>query len=106
MGRVSRPSTRRLVDCIGSFGCTTILAPWRHDPHCDHTAAACLAADVARIAGIRHVAYPVWGGRSPLTRRSPSARRRAGAWHVAPYLAAKRRAIAAHASQHGGLDRG
>lgn len=95
--------TRRLIDCIGSFGCTTILAPWRHDPHCDHSAAACLASEAACIAGIRHVAYPVWGW--TLAADTPIPERASQGWrlHVAPHLAAKRRAIAAHASQHGRL---
>ena len=45
--------------------CAAMLAPWRHDPHCDHEAASLVAARAAKIAGIRHVAYPVWGWTLP-----------------------------------------
>ena len=42
-------------------GCRTILAPWRHDPHCDHEAADLMARQAAARSGLLHLAYPVWG---------------------------------------------
>ncbi len=45
--------------------CTALLAPWRHDPHCDHEAASLIASAVAAQALVRHVAYPVWGWTLP-----------------------------------------
>jgi LmbE family N-acetylglucosaminyl deacetylase len=82
---------------------TAILAPWRHDPHCDHEAAALLAERVAVLSGIRLVSYPVWGwALSPATdiNEPPGS-----GWRldVSDYLPAKRRAIGAHRSQYGGL---
>ena len=52
---------RRLVICLRTFGCSAIAAPWRHDPHCDHEAAARVAREAAAIAGVKQVAYPIWG---------------------------------------------
>jgi LmbE family N-acetylglucosaminyl deacetylase len=86
-----------------AWRCRTILAPWRSDPHCDHEAAARIAARAAGIAGVRQLAYPVWGWTLPEETAVDAA-----AWHgwrlsIAPHLEVKRRAIAAHASQYGGL---
>ncbi|MDU0315845.1 bifunctional PIG-L family deacetylase/class I SAM-dependent methyltransferase [Phycicoccus sp. M110.8] len=39
---------------------TLLLAPWRHDGHCDHEAAGRVAAGVAASAGARLLEYPVW----------------------------------------------
>lgn len=90
----------------------TILATWPHDPHCDHAAAWDIASLVARqrpAATLR--AYPVWGWtflydvpgvpppKPPVMAKPPSGLR----LPIAPWLAAKRRAIAAHRSQLGGL---
>ncbi|GAB3307619.1 hypothetical protein EK0264_07005 [Epidermidibacterium keratini] len=37
-----------------------VLAPWRHDPHPDHTAAGLAAADAVEYADAELVEYPVW----------------------------------------------
>jgi LmbE family N-acetylglucosaminyl deacetylase len=94
----------RLVGLIGGeAGCTSILAPWRHDPHCDHEAASLAAAAAADLAGIRHVAYPVWGW--TLAAETPLTGPVGCGWRldIAEVLPAKRRAIEAHRSQYGGL---
>ncbi|PPQ28896.1 PIG-L deacetylase family protein [Rhodopila globiformis] len=83
--------------------CTAIVAPWRHDPHCDHEAAAIVAAAVAGTVGIRSVAYPVWGWTLPADTALPEAPGAGWRLDVAAFLAAKRRAIQAHRSQFGGL---
>jgi LmbE family N-acetylglucosaminyl deacetylase len=84
-------------------GCSAILAPWRHDPHCDHAAASLAAGAAAHIAGVRHVAYPVWGWTLP--EASPVPRSPAAGWQldIGVFLPAKRAAIRAHQSQYGGL---
>jgi LmbE family N-acetylglucosaminyl deacetylase len=83
-------------------GCTSIAASWRHDPHCDHLAAHCIAVAVAQAAALRHIAYPVWGWTLPEDEMVDG-----DIWgfrlDVARHLPAKRRAIAAHRSQIGGL---
>ena len=82
--------------------CGTIFAPWRNDPHGDHLATHLMAAEVARRLQLRHLSYPVWGWTLPPSERLDSPVRGARL-DINRYLPAKRRAIAAHASQHGGL---
>lgn len=88
-----------LVEEVGLAGGRTLLAaPWRHDGHPDHEAVGRAAAVAARRTGARLVEYPVWawhwGSEATLPWRDvrvvpldPAAR------------AAKRAAVAAHASQ-------
>ncbi len=83
--------------------CSAIVAPWRYDPHCDHEAAALLGAAVASGAGIKHVAYPVWGWTLAADAMIPE--RVVGGFRldVSRFLAAKKAAIQAHQSQYGDL---
>ena len=83
--------------------CTSILAPWRHDPHCDHEAASLAAAVVAARAGIAHVAYPVWGWTLPAEAVVPAACGNGFRLNIGWFLPAKRAAIHAHQSQYGDL---
>lgn len=94
---------RRLIGCVRAFGCSAILAPWRHDPHCDHVAAARIACETARIADIKLVEYPVWGWTLPGDAPVEETSERGWRLDIAAHLAAKRLAIAAHASQYGQL---
>jgi LmbE family N-acetylglucosaminyl deacetylase len=86
-----------------------VFVTWQHDPHCDHAASFAMAAAVVRAlpAGTRLYAYPVWGlafahpipgfplPPEPLLPEAPRGFR----LDVARHLPAKRRAVAAHASQ-------
>jgi LmbE family N-acetylglucosaminyl deacetylase len=83
--------------------CTAILAPWRHDPHCDHEAAALLASAVAAEVSIRHVAYPVWGWTLPADTAIPAVPEAGFRLDIRCFLPAKRAAIQAHRSQYGEL---
>jgi LmbE family N-acetylglucosaminyl deacetylase len=102
----SGPAFDWAVETIGvtarRLGCCSIAAPWQHDPHCDHLASHQMAVAAASRCGIRHIAYPVWGwtlpGDDALEQRVLG-----GRLDIAIHLPAKRRAIAAHASQHGHL---
>lgn len=85
----------------GDFTC--ILAPWRLDPHCDHEAAARIAAAVADSVEVRHVAYPVWGWTIPPDTDLPEVLKPGVRLDIARALPAKRRAIQAHRSQYGDL---
>jgi LmbE family N-acetylglucosaminyl deacetylase len=100
------PAFDRAVAAIAAqavaIGCTTIAAPWQHDPHCDHLAAHRMASAAATQLGLRHIAYPVWGWTLPAT-DALDTRVAGGRLDIAQHLPAKRRAIAAHASQHGGV---
>jgi LmbE family N-acetylglucosaminyl deacetylase len=82
---------------------TAILAPWRHDPHCDHEAAALLAERLATLLNIRLVSYPVWGWALPPSIDIDELLGTGWRLDISRYLQAKRRAIGAHRSQHGGL---
>jgi LmbE family N-acetylglucosaminyl deacetylase len=81
----------------------SILATWRHDPHCDHLSAHHIASALAACTRTRHLAYPVWGltlpPDAPLDGQAPQGFR----LDIAAHLPAKRRAIAAHRSQYAGL---
>jgi LmbE family N-acetylglucosaminyl deacetylase len=83
--------------------CTAILAPWRHDPHCDHKAASLLASAVASSAAIRHIAYPVWGWTLPPDTPLPQTATAGFRLNIGAFLPAKRAAIMAHQSQYGDL---
>ncbi len=84
-------------------GCGLLLAPWRWDPHCDHEAAHLMAAAAACLAGVRHLAYPVWGWTLPDDADLPGPAPAGWRLRMDRHLPAKRRAIAAHASQYSDL---
>ena len=84
-------------------GCGLVLAPWRHDPHCDHEAAHLMAVAAAEMAGVRHLAYPVWGWTLSDDVSLPGPAPTGWRLRVDQHLPAKRRAIAAHTSQHSDL---
>ena len=92
---------------------TAIFASWQHDPHTDHAATFALAHALAQAlpGAPRLYAYPVWGlafahriAGFPLPPEPwlPAPPR---GWRldIRPWLPAKRAAIAAHASQLGGV---
>jgi LmbE family N-acetylglucosaminyl deacetylase len=92
----------RIANVVRRNGHASIFAPWRHDPHGDHLAAHLMAAEVARRLHLRHWSYPVWGW-TLSDRRLLDELSRGNRLDIGGFLAAKRLAIAAHASQHGGV---
>jgi len=102
-GPAARAIAQRLARQAQGAGCSAILAPWRHDPHGDHQAASCIAGMAANIASIRLVEYPVWGW--TLAGDAEVAANVVRGWRldITAHLPAKRRAVAAHVSQYGGL---
>ena len=103
---VSGPGFDAAVDLVMGLcrgdGTGVLLAPWQHDPHCDHEAAHLLAAEVAGQLGLRHVSYPVWGWTLPPGHPLP-ALPRGLRLDIGTDLALKDAAIRAHQSQYGGL---
>ncbi|HVB68616.1 MAG TPA: PIG-L family deacetylase [Acetobacteraceae bacterium] len=95
--------THRLAGMIARVQARSLLTTWRHDPHCDHEAAALLGAAAAQAAGVRFLTAPVWGWTLPDDAPLPDPLPAAIRLDVAAYLPAKRRAIAAHVSQTTGL---
>ncbi len=95
----------RAVDTLAAFAptATTVLTTWRHDPHGDHEAAAAIGTALAVRLAARLLFYPVWGWTLPPDTALPD--RATTGWRlpIAPFLARKHAAIAAHRSQHAGL---
>ena len=98
-------AVRAIHRTLAREGCGLLLAPWQHDPHCDHEAAHLMAAAAARAAEVPHLAYPVWGWTLPEGHPLPDPAPDGARLHIAAHLPAKRRAIAAHASQYSDLIR-
>ena len=84
-------------------GVGTILGTWEHDPHDDHLSAHVIASCAAALAGVRLLSYPVWGWALPPRRRLEAGVIAGVRIDITAQLLAKRRAIAAHASQHGAI---
>ena len=82
---------------------SVLLAPWRHDPHCDHEAAHLMAAAVCRRTSVRHVAYPVWGWMLPPGQDLDGPAPVGWRMDIAAQIPAKQRAIESHRSQYAGL---
>ena len=102
-GPEAEAAATAIADTVRACGADAVLVTWRHDPHCDHTAAADLV-ELARphLPGVRAYAYPVWGWTLPGDREvgpAPAGLR----LDVSAHWEAKRRAVAAHASQTTGL---
>jgi LmbE family N-acetylglucosaminyl deacetylase len=104
--RPGQPDYARSLDAVAdwaaAFGPRSLWSPWRGESHCDHVAAADLASDLAgRLspAPVR-MDYLVWGW----TERR-LARRAGPAWALEcpGTTEARRRALACHRTQLGGV---
>jgi LmbE family N-acetylglucosaminyl deacetylase len=100
---ISRSVSERLAMFAREQGCGVILAPWLHDPHCDHEAAAIVARDAAASARCRLLSYPVWGWLLPPDHPLPVTRVTGYKLPITEHLRAKQTAVAAHASQYSTL---
>ncbi len=90
----------RLLRLARAQNCTLLIAPWACDPHCDHEAAAAIAAATRMPV----LSYPVWGwlrdGGDEV-----AAPRGGYRLNITQFMARKQAAIAAHQSQYGDLIR-
>ncbi len=88
-----------IVAAAREIGADAVFVTWRHDPHCDHEAAAAIL-DLARpqLGGIRILSYPVWGWTLPPETEVGSAGRLLRL-DVSAERETKRRAVMAHRSQ-------
>lgn len=102
-GPVFEQGVRQIAQICRDHGCGVVLAPWRGDPHCDHEAAWKMAVAVQGRCGGGLLAYPVWGwllaAGVDVDHERPVGMR----LDIAPYRAAKARAISMHESQYGDL---
>jgi len=88
-----------IIEIADRYDCSCILSPWRFDPHCDHEAAALIAAEAASRLTIRQVAYPVWAWTLPVDRIVDADPPAGWRLDISCHLERKLRAIAAHQSQ-------
>ena len=98
-GHAADAAQDAIMAAVAEVAAGAICVTWGRDPHCDHAAAAALVAGLAgRLGDVRVRAYPVWGWTLPPDTDVGAAPR---GWRVdiAPHLAAKAKAIAAHRSQ-------
>jgi LmbE family N-acetylglucosaminyl deacetylase len=93
----------RIAALVRQAACCTVAVTWRHDPHCDHAAAAAIAEAVCRITQARLVFYPIWGWTLPPDTELGEESLRGFQLDISRHLPAKRAAIAAHRSQYGGI---
>jgi LmbE family N-acetylglucosaminyl deacetylase len=89
-----------LATIIRSSGSRNLFVTWRHDPHCDHAAAAALGkATIALCPDVRLWEYPIWGWHlDPETEISSNG---ASGYRIdiTSEIEIKAQAIAAHQSQ-------
>ncbi len=93
----------RLADLIRAWECRMVVTAWRYDPHCDHEAAADIAAAACRATIARLLAFPVWGWTLPPGQEIEQAPFGGFRLDVSAQLDRKRAAILAHRSQHAGV---
>ena len=92
----------RLADFLREKQPATVLVPWRRDPHPDHRATSQLTA--AALAQLpqppRRLEYVVWAWERAAPEDLPHSEEGTGfQLNIAPVLAQKQRALAAHRSQ-------
>jgi len=93
-----------LAGCLTALTPSTLLVPWRRDPHPDHRAASAIAraANAGLERPVRVLEYPVWaqhrGAQADWPRLVEAVHWRVD---IAGVVDKKLRAIAAHRSQHG-----
>ncbi|MBV9749954.1 MAG: PIG-L family deacetylase [Acetobacteraceae bacterium] len=100
-GEAFDAAVEAVVSALHDRNCDALLGPWQHDPHGDHEATHAIAAAAASRAGMLHLAYPVWGWTLPPDTVIDGPEPAGFRLDIAQHLPAKRRAVAAHASQHG-----
>lgn len=96
-------AVQAILDAAADAGAETILAPWKHDPHCDHEAAHLMATAAAYKLGAKRWAYPVWGWTLPDEHMLPEPLPTGVRVDVSHAMPQKQRAIASHATQYTNL---
>lgn len=101
-GLAFKEATARLADFITQQQASTVLTPWRRDPHPDHRATSQLTA--AALASLpqppRRLEYVVWAWERAAEADLPQPSEGRGfRLEIGEVLAQKQRAIAAHRSQ-------
>ncbi len=99
-GGGAQAAATRIAATARNSGVDAIFVTWAHDPHGDHQAANAIARlALQQLPDCALYSYPVWGWSLPpdtIVGRHPA---RGFRLDIAPELATKRRAVAAHRSQ-------
>jgi len=85
------------------YQCKTILAPWIHDPHCDHETTQMMVRAAIRGLTVSVYSYPVWGWLLPPEQLLEDGVIEGWRLNIASHMDRKRRAIASHQSQYSDL---
>ena len=101
VGPAFQLAARRVLGICEGQERPVLLTAWRHDPHCDHEAAAGLAARLAAQRGMPLLSYPVWGWTLPDDAERNVPLPVGMRLEITDQLSAKRCAIRAHATQYG-----
>lgn len=98
-GEEAEAAASRVAEVASSCAAGAVFVTWRHDPHCDHKAAAAIVALARRhMPGVRVYEYPVWGWTLPPDTEvgpAPEGLR----LDVSAHAATKAKAVYAHESQ-------
>ena len=86
-----------IANIAAGYRIGTVLAPWERDPHGDHLAAHLMARETAKMAGMRHVSYPVWGWTLPPDKELGDVS--VAGWRLRVCRELKERALSQHRSQ-------
>jgi LmbE family N-acetylglucosaminyl deacetylase len=85
------------------YQCSTILAPWIYDPHCDHETTQMMVRTAIRGLAVSLYSYPVWGWLLPPQQLLEDGVVAGWRLNIATHLGRKKRAIASHQSQYSDL---
>ncbi len=98
-GPVAEQATGAIVAAARECAAGAVCVTWRHDPHCDHEAAAKLVDGARRrLEAVRLYEYPIWGWTLPPDAEVPG-QPEGLRLDVSGHALAKRRAVLAHRSQ-------
>jgi LmbE family N-acetylglucosaminyl deacetylase len=92
-----------VTELVHSADCHNIAVSWGLDPHCDHAAAASIAAAACAQTGARLLAYPIWAWTLPPEHKFPISDIRGFRLDIGACVENKRTAIMAHGSQYAGI---
>jgi LmbE family N-acetylglucosaminyl deacetylase len=100
-GAAFETAITEIVKAAADHACGSLVATWKHDPHCDHEAAALMAREAAGRLGLPLWSYPVWGWTLAEDTELGDTPKQGCRLDISSVLPLKRAAIAAHRSQHG-----
>ena|ERR1700722_5185768 len=102
-GALAESAIAELRRLIQQYQCNTILAPWIHDPHCDHEATQMMVREAVRGTRVSLYSYPVWGWLLPPEQLLQEGSVEGWRLRIGAHMKRKKQAIASHRSQYSDL---